>query len=134
MDAKKGHQKNEYKNWITSEVSKTLYTTMPMTTPNGIRAAAFVVQTPSLEESFTIHLGSQLKHMHNIRILSADVMDLCSPLHKEEDSLSGLNIALGLYSSSLTGIVVLTPSGTVQANAKIIKNAQMSTEFHFDQV
>lgn len=43
-------------------------------------------------------------------------------------------MALGLYSSSLCGIVVLTPSGSVQANAKIIKNFQMSTEFHFDEV
>lgn len=31
-----------------------------------------------LEESFTIHLGSQLKQMHNIRILSSDVFDFCS--------------------------------------------------------
>jgi hypothetical protein len=30
-----------------------------------------------LEESFTIHLGSQMKQMHNIRILSADVLDFC---------------------------------------------------------
>lgn len=33
---------------------------------------------PILEESFTIHLGSQLKQMHNIRILSADVFDFCA--------------------------------------------------------
>lgn len=45
----------------------------------------FVMQTPRMEESFTIHLGSQLKHMHNIRILSADVNELCSPLHTTED-------------------------------------------------
>lgn len=31
-----------------------------------------------MEESFTIHLGSQLKQMHNIRIMSADVMRFCS--------------------------------------------------------
>lgn len=43
-------------------------------------------------------------------------------------------MALGLYSSSLCGIVILTPSGSVQANLKIIKNFQMSTEFHFDEV
>lgn len=30
-----------------------------------------------LEESFTIHLGSQMKQMHNIRIMSADVLHLC---------------------------------------------------------
>lgn len=49
-------------------------------------------------------------------------------------SLNGLNMALGLYSSSLCGVVVLTPSGQVQANKKIVKNANMSTEFHFEQV
>lgn len=43
-------------------------------------------------------------------------------------------MALGLYSSSLCGVVVLTPSGQVAANKKIVKNANMSTEFHFDQV
>lgn len=36
------------------------------------------INVPILEESFTIHLGSQLKQMHNIRILSASVMDLCA--------------------------------------------------------
>lgn len=36
-----------------------------------------IIEPPILEESFTIHLGSQLKQMHNIRILSANVMELC---------------------------------------------------------
>lgn len=43
-------------------------------------------------------------------------------------------MALGLYSSSLCGVVVLTPSIQAQANKDIIKNANMSTEFHFNQV
>lgn len=89
---------------------------------------------PSMEESFTIHLGSQLKHMHNIRILAANVIDLCGPLHAANDSLSALNMALGLYSSSLYGIVVLTPVGRAQATDGVYQNANMSTELHFDQV
>lgn len=88
--------------------------------------------------------------MHNIRILSANITDLCSPLHADERyvkfwkresrmisffcSLSGLNMALGLYSSSLCGVVVLTPSNQVHVNKNIMKNANMSTEFHFEQV
>lgn len=32
---------------------------------------------PIMEESFTIHLGSQMKQMHNIRIMSADILDFC---------------------------------------------------------
>lgn len=39
---------------------------------------------PQLEESFTIHLGSQMKQMHNIRILTGDVLDFCST--KRSDS------------------------------------------------
>lgn len=29
-----------------------------------------------MEESFTIHLGSQMKSTHNIRIMSADTLNL----------------------------------------------------------
>ncbi|KAL7730013.1 hypothetical protein ACLKA6_009307 [Drosophila palustris] len=132
LEAMMGHQKNEYRNWITSQVSQ-MFQVSPVSTPLGNRSSMFVSQQPSMEESFTIHLGSQLKHMHNIRILSANVTDLCSPLHAEE-SLNGLNMALGLYSSSLCGVVVLTPSIQAQANKNIIKNANRSTEFHFDQM
>jgi len=31
-----------------------------------------------MEESFTIHLGSQMKSTHNIRIMSADTLNLLS--------------------------------------------------------
>ncbi|KAH8281129.1 hypothetical protein KR054_012110 [Drosophila jambulina] len=132
LEAMMGHQKNEYRDWITSQVSQ-MFQASPVATPLGNRSSMFVSQQPSMEESFTIHLGSQLKHMHNIRILSADVTELCSPLHAEE-SLNGLNMALGLYSSSLCGVVVLTPSIQAQANKNIIKNANKSTEFHFEQI
>ncbi|EDV91070.1 protein C12orf4 homolog [Drosophila grimshawi] len=132
LEAMIGHQKNEYRDWITSQVSQ-MFQVSPVSTPLGNRSSMFVSQQPSMEESFTIHLGSQLKHMHNIRILSANVTDLCSPLHADEN-LNGLNMALGLYSSSLCGVVVLTPSIQAQANKSIIKNANRSTEFHFDQM
>ncbi|XP_017874738.1 PREDICTED: protein C12orf4 homolog isoform X2 [Drosophila arizonae] len=132
LEAMMGHQKNEYRDWITSQVSQ-MFQVSPVSTPLGNRSSMFVSQHPSMEESFTIHLGSQLKHMHNIRILSANVTDLCSPLHVDEN-LNGLNMALGLYSSSLCGVVVLTPSIQAQANKSIIKNANRSTEFHFDQM
>uniref|UniRef100_A0A1B0A634 Uncharacterized protein n=1 Tax=Glossina pallidipes TaxID=7398 RepID=A0A1B0A634_GLOPL len=47
--------------------------------------------------------------------------------------LNEMNMALVLYSSSLCGVVVLAPSIQAQVNKDIIKNANMSTEFHFDQ-
>ncbi|GAB0087465.1 protein C12orf4 [Sergentomyia squamirostris] len=137
LEAKRGHQKYEYRNWVTSQVGEALINNPTSlhasSTPIGNKSSMFVTQNLALEESFTIHLGSQLKHMHNIRILSADVTDFCNPLHRDEN-LNGLNMALGLYSSSLSGIVVLTPSGSVQALPNIVKNANMSTEFHFDQI
>lgn len=84
LEAKRGHQRNEYRQWITGQVSKLFQKTTPATTPLGNRSSMFITQQPSMEESFTIHLGSQLKHMHNIRILSANINDLCSPLHDDE--------------------------------------------------
>lgn len=136
LESFRGFQKHEFRNWIVDETFKlqSIASNDANQTPLGNKSLSmFVVQQPFLEESFTIHLGSQLKHNHNIRILSAKVDDLCSPLH-EGESLNGLNAALGLYSSSLCGIVVLTPSGFVKANEDIVKNANKSTEFHFDQV
>lgn len=139
LEAKKGHQKNEYREWITSQVGQKLLTSTDSTSV-GNKSPMFpnVSQKPFLmEESFTIYLGSQLKQMHNIRILAADITDLCSPIVNENDELMiNGNIQLGVYSSSLCGIVLLTPPGTSQisANKKIIRNANLSTEFHFDQI
>lgn len=83
-DSKMGSQKNSYRNWITNQVSENFLNNESSHTAMGSRSSIFSVQNSSMEESFTIHLGSQLKHMHNIRILSADVADLCSPLHQTE--------------------------------------------------
>lgn len=139
LEAKKGHQRNEYREWITSQIGQKLLTSSD-STPVGNKSSMFpnVSEKPfQMEESFTIYLGSQLKSMHNIRILAADINDLCSSLVNENQELMiNGNIQLGLYSSSLCGIVVLVPPGTSQiaANKKIVRNANMSTEFHFDQI
>lgn len=145
LDAKIGHQKNDYRNWIISLLSDRFYSmnergmaTSPTTSMSSFkndsdRASMFFFQVPAMEESFTIYLGSQLKHMHNMRLIAANIYDFCNLLHTNE-SISGPNIALGLYSSSLTGVIVLTPSGQVKANREICKNASMSTEFHFEQI
>ncbi|VEN38795.1 unnamed protein product, partial [Callosobruchus maculatus] len=69
-----------------------------------------VVNVPVLEESFTIHLGSQLKQMHNIRILSANVMDLCAVednRQSSEPTPQTLQTALALYSNDLAGLVLM---------------------------
>uniref|UniRef100_A0A8D8BGN9 Protein C12orf4 homolog n=1 Tax=Culex pipiens TaxID=7175 RepID=A0A8D8BGN9_CULPI len=134
LESTKGHQKYEYRDWITTHIDEN-FLAESTESPTQIRNRWSMISTqgPSMEESFTIHLGSQLKHMHNIRILSTKIGDLCSPLYSE-NSFGGPNVALGLYSSSLCGIVVLTPSGNVQPDSEIRRNANMSTEFHFDQI
>lgn len=137
IEAKKGHEKNEYRNWIVQLLSHSLYTKddryTPSTTNDVEPFSMFSIHVPAMEESFTIYLGSQLKHMHNVRLMAANIYDFCNLLHMSE-SISGPNIALGLYSSALSGVIVLTPSGYVKANPEIYRNAAMSTEFHFEQI
>ncbi|KAF4787570.1 Protein C12orf4 like protein [Turdus rufiventris] len=62
-----------------------------------------------LEESFTIHLGAQLKTMHNLRLLRADVLDFCKHKrnHRSGVKLHRLQTAMSLYSTSLCGLVLL---------------------------
>lgn len=148
LEAKMGHQKNDFRNWIVSLLGQTLYSMderQSLISGNGgggggnsnhngsDNSSMYYMQTPTFEESFTIYLGSQLKHMHNMRLIAANIYDFCDSLHIDE-SISGANVALGLYSSSLTGIILLTPSGPVKTNRDLLKNASMSTEFHFNSI
>ena len=60
-----------------------------------------------LEESFTIQLGAQMKQSHNLRLISADVLDLCRlPLNSPSDP-QRLQMALSLYSTNQSGLVLL---------------------------
>ncbi|XP_043220577.1 protein C12orf4 homolog, partial [Amphibalanus amphitrite] len=63
---------------------------------------------PALEESFTIHLGTQLKQMYNLRLIAADVLQPFS-YHGRTDEVDPRRIqtALDLYSNSLSGLVLL---------------------------
>lgn len=142
LAAKMGHQKNDFRNWIVGLMSQMLYT-MDERSSSGSGSSHMHADGPStyqddqevapFEESFTIYLGSQLKHMHNMRLVAANIYDMCDALDLSE-SIGGANVALGLYSSSLTGVVLLTPSGRVRANAELTRKASTSTEFHFDQI
>ncbi|KAF2878983.1 hypothetical protein ILUMI_27193 [Ignelater luminosus] len=97
-----------------------------------------ILQSVVLEESFTIHLGSQLKQMHNIRILSADVMDFCAVNDNEQISDTTpqlLQTALGLYSNDLCGLVLMTDSVIGSRLTKdFTEICQRSTEFHFPHI
>ncbi|KAL5291257.1 C12orf4 family protein [Megaselia abdita] len=123
------HQRNEFRNIVTAERSLNTEGSLEYEQKQDSKSSFF-------EESFTTHLGTQLKHMHNIRILNPDIKDFCSPLYSNGDTLGALNILIDLYSNSLCGLVVLTPSSDVSllASPNIIQYCNMSTEFHFDQM
>ncbi|KAK1169199.1 hypothetical protein AOXY_G10157 [Acipenser oxyrinchus oxyrinchus] len=92
-----------------------------------------------LEESFTIHLGAQLKTMHNLRLLRADVLDFCKHKrnHRSGVKLHRLQTALSLYSTSLCGLVLLVDnrinsySGIKRDFATV---SQECTDFHFPRL
>ncbi|XP_040431507.1 protein C12orf4 homolog isoform X1 [Cygnus olor] len=89
-----------------------------------------------LEESFTIHLGAQLKTMHNLRLLRADMLDFCKHKrnHRSGVKLHRLQTAMSLYSTSLCGLVLLVDnrissySGIKRDFATV---CQECTDFHF---
>ncbi|KAM8821697.1 ferry endosomal RAB5 effector complex subunit 3 [Eudromia elegans] len=89
-----------------------------------------------LEESFTIHLGAQLKTMHNLRLLRANTLDFCKHKrnHRSGVKLHRLQTAMSLYSTSLCGLVLLVDnrissySGIKRDFATV---CQECTDFHF---
>ncbi|XP_045318866.1 protein C12orf4 homolog isoform X2 [Leopardus geoffroyi] len=92
-----------------------------------------------LEESFTIHLGAQLKTMHNLRLQRADMLDFCKHKrnHRSGVKLHRLQTALSLYSTSLCGLVLLVDnrinsySGIKRDFATV---CQECTDFHFPRI
>jgi len=57
-----------------------------------------------LEESFTIQLGAQMKQSHNLRLISADVLDLCRPPLSARHDPQRLQVPLFLRSNTSTSI------------------------------
>ncbi|CAG0883332.1 unnamed protein product [Darwinula stevensoni] len=90
------------------------------------------------QESFTVHLGAQMKQTHNLRILASDALAPCRRYYKVEsegvpDPIR-MQTALSLYSNSLHGFVVLVDnrissySGWKKEFASI---CEQSPELHF---
>lgn len=151
LDTMKEVQRREYRKWIMqiledNQTNNSLPT--PSNSPHNISENIFknnrhqpnekYLEIPKYEESFTIHLGSQIKQMHNIRIMASNVMDSCS-ISKTIESRSEpapdcLQTALGLYSNDICGLVLMTDSH-VDIYSKMLKGftqvCQCSTEFHF---
>ncbi|KAK9497646.1 hypothetical protein O3M35_004335 [Rhynocoris fuscipes] len=137
-------QRSEYREWLMSLFQHN--TDSPISTPLNSpiivnRNFAIESQAPMLQESYTIHLGSQMKHMYNIRLLSADVLDFCkprtSPSGNVEPQPQRLQTALALYSNDLCGIVLLSDNhlGNFSGITKdLINVCECLPELHFSSI
>ncbi|KAM8800801.1 ferry endosomal RAB5 effector complex subunit 3 [Rhynchonycteris naso] len=143
-------QKQEYQEWViklhqdlknpnNSSLSEEI-----KVQPSQFREAAeangrIYEEQRKLEESFTIHLGAQLKTMHNLRLLRADMLDFCKHKrnHRSGVKLHRLQTALSLYSTSLCGLVLLVDnrinsySGIKRDFATVCHEC---TDFHFPRI
>ncbi|ENN76845.1 hypothetical protein D910_11941, partial [Dendroctonus ponderosae] len=150
IDTMKEAQRREYREWIM-EMLEENQANSSLPTPSSPLNPAYAenfksrecnsrsqINLPILEESFTIHLGSQLKQMHNIRILSASVMELCAIEDNEqmsEPTPQFLQTALGLYSDDLTGLVLMTDNKIGSRLSQGFQEVcQRTTEFHFPHI
>uniref|UniRef100_A0A1A8GTS5 Chromosome 12 open reading frame 4 n=1 Tax=Nothobranchius korthausae TaxID=1143690 RepID=A0A1A8GTS5_9TELE len=141
-------QKKEYQDWVvklhqdlqksnnSSKINEEIKVQPSQLSEEADSGTRMFEEQPQLEESFTIHLGAQLKTMHNLRLVRADVLDFCK--HRRHGSggakLRRLQTALSLYSSSLCGLVLLVDnrvnsySGIKRDFATVAKEC---TDFHF---
>ncbi|OXU24826.1 hypothetical protein TSAR_007592 [Trichomalopsis sarcophagae] len=156
VDALKLEQRRQYRNWImrlleeqqTNMLPTPVESPMVPVPPLGPGFENFVKNDDKstsdyqqLEESFTIHLGSQMKQMHNIRILTGDVLDFCRTKNCDSESADPtpqrLQTALGLYSNDLCGLVLLSDNhlGSYSGVTKeLVSISQLTAEFHFPPI
>ncbi|XP_076878128.1 ferry endosomal RAB5 effector complex subunit 3 isoform X2 [Brachyhypopomus gauderio] len=145
-----GIQKQEYQEWViklhqdlhnpnNSTITEEIKVQQGQLAEAGELGAGLFEEQRQLEESFTIHLGAQLKTMHNLRLLRANVLDFCKHRHHGSGGakLRRLQTALSLYSSSLCGLVLLVDnrvnsySGIKRDFATVSKEC---TDFHFPRL
>uniref|UniRef100_A0A1B6G7P0 Uncharacterized protein n=1 Tax=Cuerna arida TaxID=1464854 RepID=A0A1B6G7P0_9HEMI len=143
VDAIKEAQRRHYRQWL---MDKQTSASTPLNSPLSAEANRTFsdlvsdAQGPVMQESFTIHLGSQMKQMHNIRLLCTDVLDFCQLRRNNSGTQpQRLQTALGLYSNDLCGLVLLTDTqlGSYSASGiskDFINVCQSSTEFHFSNI
>ncbi|CAG0894637.1 unnamed protein product [Cyprideis torosa] len=134
-------QRLDFRDWIirvsqlgeagVSELSRHLSTAAISTATEGLTGPVI------REESFTIHLGSQMKQNHNLRVMAADVLTLFRLSHEEESSVPDpmrMQTAMTLYSKRICATVLLVDnriscySGLKKDFAEICESAP---EFHF---
>lgn len=138
-------QKKEFHEWVTKVYEDYKSGSLQLSNPvyeqsddsQQINDDAWIPQQKKLEESFTIHLGSQLKVTHNLRLLSANVLDFCRHKSFSENLVlqpQRLQTAMSLYSNSLSGLVLLVDNrinSYTGIKREFARVCQLSTELHF---
>ncbi|CAM1318661.1 C12orf4 (predicted) [Pycnogonum litorale] len=145
----KEQQKRDYKEWVMAvhedfqmSPDSTSYLQRARALSHqhsGIEDSEWTPQPVRMEESFTIHLGTQMKTTHNLRLLSADILDLCRhKAHTIGDVIvpqpQRLQTAMSLYSTNLCGMILLVDdrlnsfSGIKREFSKV---CEKSTDFHY---
>ncbi|XP_072936282.1 FERRY endosomal RAB5 effector complex subunit 3 [Epargyreus clarus] len=138
LDALRHAQRAAHRAWLMATLAD--YQADERITPSNSPLCTFPAEfplvrappRPRLEESFTIHLGSQLKQTHNIRLVAVDMMDLCCVDHGDSEAAGRVQPALALYSGELSGCVVLAEAAPLRSPLR--HAARASTEHHFDDV
>ncbi|XP_072172139.1 FERRY endosomal RAB5 effector complex subunit 3-like [Diadema setosum] len=140
-------QRGEFHQWIKS-LHEDMANGMEGPVSRRIRALSdsmpvepeeVIPEQPQMEESFTIHLGAQMKTMHNLRLMSVDVLDLCRHKPNREGGIlrpqpQRLQTALSLYSTNLAGLVLMVDdriSSYTGIKRDFATVCQQSTDFHF---
>ncbi|KAK7492835.1 hypothetical protein BaRGS_00015973 [Batillaria attramentaria] len=141
-------QKREYHDWVHRVYEDTQAASTPSYVQRLRSVAATLpaaedeerrLQHSRLEESFTIHLGAQMKTTHNLRLLCTHVLDLCR--HKPH-TVGGivvpqpqrLQTAMSLYSNSLCGLILLVDNrlnSYTGIKREFANVCEQSTDFHF---
>ena len=143
----KEKQKHEYKEWVQNVYEKTIAdiscNDIPqvLSLPVESSAAGTMPSTQDtyMEESFTIHLGNQMKSMHNIRLVCRDILDYC----RCKSAVIGgsmvanpqrLQTAMTLYSENLSAMIFLVDdklNSSIGLKKGFQDIVQESTDFHF---
>ncbi|XP_026754059.1 protein C12orf4 homolog [Galleria mellonella] len=140
LDALCQAQRAHHRAWLMATLDQ-YQTTSELNTPSNSPLATFSPErllTPAavphqrMEESFTIHLGSQLKQTHNIRIVAMDLMDLCNVDYVDNPSEASrrLQTSLALYSAELAGVVLLADAPP-RPPAALLRATARSADHHF---
>lgn len=142
-------QKREFREWVLKVHEDTLSPSKSTSYLNRVRALSSSLpeaeenergpNTIRMEESFTIHLGAQMKTTHNLRLLCTDILDLCR--HKTH-TVGGMVIpqpqrlqtAMSLYSNDLCALIMMVDNrlnSYTGLKRDFSKVCEQSTDFHF---